>query len=113
MIKEEKVFININARNIRIYQEMGYNIDKLSIDDKVSIEVGISDVSKNSKIRVTAICDICGSENEISISKYWKNFERGGYNFYSCFGCKNKKKEMTIKNLYGVRSFSQTDEFKR
>lgn len=112
MIKEEKVFVNINIRNAKIYQEMGYSIDSISIDSKLSIEVKVSDVSRNSRIRVTAICDLCGKETGISINKYWKNFERGGYNFYSCFGCKNRKKEMTIENLYGVKSFSQTDDFK-
>lgn len=108
MIKEDKVLVNINHRNLKMYQNLGYNID---IDTK-QVEISIKDVSKNSKIRITSICDICGKDGNISINKYWKNFERGGYNFYSCFGCKNKKKELTTLSIYGVKSFSQTEDFK-
>lgn len=108
MIKEKNVLININSRNINIYKELGYdvtNIDKL-------LNVSIVDVSKFSKIRITAICSICNTEKDISINKYWLNFYRGGYNFYSCFNCKNKKKEMTSIKNFGETSFSKTDEFK-
>jgi hypothetical protein len=113
MIKEDKVLVKINLRNVKYYREMGFNIDLKYIEDKVLLEVPINKVNKNSKIKITAICDVCHSEGTIMLSKYWLNFERGGYNFYSCFGCKNKKKEMTTLKEYGVKSFSQTEEFKK
>lgn len=110
MIKEEKVIVDINSRNISYYRNLGYDLVMLGINDKKKIEIPVSEVSKFSKIKITAICDICKSEKSISIMKYHQNFERGG--FYSCFACKNVKKEMTNLKLYGVKSFSQTEEFK-
>jgi hypothetical protein len=112
MIKEEKILISINARNISHYRELGYELSFSSFTEKINLEVPIEQVSKSSKERITAICDICSSETNLSISKYWRNYERGGYNFYSCFSCKNKKKEMTNIEKYGVASYSNTEEFK-
>ncbi len=110
MIKEEKVIIDINSRNISYYRQLGYEINLSGINDKKKIEIPIYQVSKSSKIKITAICDVCKSEKCISIVKYYQNYDRGG--FYSCFNCKNIKKEMTNIKLYGVRSFSQTEKFK-
>jgi hypothetical protein len=112
MIKEKKVLISINSRNISRYREMGYVLEKSGLSDKSDLLVDISEVSENSRIKITAICDICECENIIQFSKYWVNYHRHGYNFYSCFGCKNKKKEFTNIHKYGFKSFSQTEEFK-
>ena len=108
MIKEKKVFIPINQRNVTFYKNLGYNIDLSSKE----LEISVSDILGGSSVKITAICEICGSENSIMYSKYKKNYERGGFNFYSCFGCKNVKKEMTCLDKWGVKSFSETDEFK-
>jgi len=112
MIKEDKIKVSINARNINYYRELGYEVCLSKFSDENLLEVSIAQVSKSSKLRITAICDVCKVENNLSIVKYWKNYERGGYNFYSCFSCKNKKKEMTNLEKWGVNSFSQTKEFK-
>jgi hypothetical protein len=109
MIKEKKVLMPINQRNVTFYKSLGYNVD-LGCKE---LEVLISDVKYGSKVKITAICEVCGSENSIMYSKYISNYERGGFNFYSCFGCKNVKKEMTSLNKWGVKSFSETDEFKK
>jgi hypothetical protein len=110
MIKEEKVIVDINTRNIRYYQELGYEIQLSSFSDKKKLEVEVEKVSKSSKIRITAICEICENEKSISVNKYYQNHARGG--FYSCFKCKNKKKEITNLKLYGVKSYSETEDFK-
>lgn len=109
MIKEENVLVSVNYRNIKYYLNLGYNI-QLSGMVSEKIEVPILHVSKFSMVKITAICDICGVEKTLSILKYFQNFDRG--NFYSCFKCKNIKKESTIMKKYGVTSFSKTDEFK-
>jgi len=112
MIKEDKIIVSVNARNISYYRELGYEVSFSNFNDKINLEVPIEQVSKFSKERITAICDVCESETNLSILKYWKNYERGGFNFYSCFSCKNKKKEMTNLEKWGVSSYSQTQEFK-
>lgn len=111
MIKETKVTIPINIRNVSRYKEMGYDFE-FKIKEKTYLDVNINDVSKNSKVKITSICDVCGSEGTISISKYWTNWSRNGYNFYSCFKCKSNKKGMTSMDRWGVNSFSKTQEFK-
>ena len=70
MIKEKRLIIKVNQRNISYYRENGYNVDCISFKDNNSLEVDIEDVSINSKEKVTAICKICGSENIISVQKY-------------------------------------------
>ena len=110
MIKEEKVIVDINTRNVRYYQELGYEIKLVSFSEKKKLEVPVEQVSKHSRVRITAICEICNSEKSISINKYYQNHARGG--FYSCFKCKNKKKEMTNLKIYGVKSYSETEDFK-
>lgn len=112
MIKEDKIIVSVNARNIKYYRDLGYEVSFSKFTDKIDIEVSVDKVNKNSKEKITAICDICKSETKLGLFKYWRNYERGGYNFYSCFKCKNKKKEKTNFNKYGVSSFSQTNEFK-
>jgi hypothetical protein len=110
MIKEEKVIVDINTRNVRYYQELEYEIKLVSFSEKKKLEVPVEQVSKHSRVRITAICEICNSEKSISINKYYQNHARGG--FYSCFKCKNKKKEMTNLKIYGVKSYSETEDFK-
>lgn len=111
MIKEKEVLVSVNSRNISYYKNLEYKID-VSFNKKCELLVLSEHIPRNSKTIITAICDLCAKENKIMISKYWRNFDRGGFKFYSCFGCKNVKKEMTILKEYGVKSFSQTDEFK-
>jgi hypothetical protein len=110
MIKQDKVFIKVNLRNYKYYRDKGYNLDIKSITDTYLLEVPIDEINKNSKVKITAICEICSKESTIMLCKYWKNFER--HNFYGCFSCKNKKREMTSLRDYGVISYSKTDEFK-
>jgi len=105
MIKEEKVLVKVNSRNKNIYKNLGYEIYS-------EILVNISDIPHGSKVKVTAICDICNSEKIISYSKYLVNKNRNDKNYYSCFGCKNIEKEKTSIKKWGVRSYSMTDEFK-
>jgi hypothetical protein len=87
MIKEDKVLMKINSRNITSFISKGYN---LTSNDKECF-IYIKDLNSGSKVKVTAICDICMSENIISYSKYLLNKGRNNKNYYSCFGCKGPK----------------------
>jgi hypothetical protein len=74
--------------------------------------VNVEDLSYGSKIKVTAICKFCGSENVIQYCKYLINVNRNDKGYYSCFKCKNIEKENTCIKKYGVKSYSMTDEFR-
>jgi hypothetical protein len=106
MIKEKEVSINITKRNITFYKKLGYNIDNVNIP----INIKIVDINKNSKIKITAICDICGEEKTTSIYNYYDNVKRGGY--YGCRKCSNKKYKKTCKDKYGVNTTLKTENVK-
>lgn len=112
MIKEEQVLVKINLRNISHYLNLGYSIDNFNMKEGREIMVKVADIPKKSHFRITAICEICKSENSIKLSKYYVNLERNNKGYYSCFNCKNIEKEKTCLKKFGVKSFSQTDEFK-
>lgn len=108
MIKEEKVKVSINQRNFSYYKKLGYDFDYTHGEKNLQF-VNVLDIPKRSKVVITAICELCESERNLSISKYWQNHERQG--FYSCFKCKNVKLEKTVLKKYGKKHFSQTQEF--
>jgi hypothetical protein len=108
MIKENNVLIKINIRNISYFIKRGYS---LTLNDKDCL-VSILDLSPGSKVKITAICEICSSETVISYSKYLVNKNRNNKGYYSCFSCKNIEKEKTCLKKYGVSSYSMTDEFR-
>ena len=66
MIKEKEIKVFITVRNITYYKNLGYDIDKFDTEILVKIE----DVNKNSRLKITAICDICEKETKLSISMF-------------------------------------------
>lgn len=108
MVKEDKVYVPINIRNISGFLEKGYEV---SLGDK-RLLVSVNDLNTSSSVKVTAICEICKSEKLISYSKYLVNKNRNNKGYYSCFSCKNIEKEKTCIKKYGVKSYSMTEEFR-
>ena len=70
MIKEDKVLVKINLRNSTHYKQYGYDISQKEL------LVNVDELTKNSKSRVTAICEICESENSVTYGKYNINKSR-------------------------------------
>ena len=106
MIKEDKVLVKINLRNSTHYKQYGYDTSQKEL------LVNIDELTKSSKSRITAICEICTSENSVTYGKYNVNKNRNNKGYYSCFKCKNLEKEKTCLEKYGVKSYSITLEFK-
>lgn len=106
MIKEDKVLVKINLRNSTHYKQYGYDTSQKEL------LVNTDELTKSSKSRVTAICEICTSENSVTYGKYNVNKNRNNKGYYSCFKCKNLEKEKTCLEKYGVKSYSMTLEFK-
>ena len=90
MIKQKEININIVGRNLKYYNNLGYNC-KVGYSTLVKIE----DVQLNSHIIITAICDNCNQEHNISIYAYNKN--KKNQNKYYCNDCKQIKIENTGK----------------
>lgn len=96
MIKEKTIKIKVVGRTIKSYKELGYNCKVNDI-----IDVSIGDLPKQSHSKITAICDDCGKEKELSLYAYWKNYNK--YNKYTCNKCKQHKIEKTNLEKYGTR----------
>jgi len=96
MIKEKELKILITRRNKKYYINKGYDCKEINKEIKVSLE----DVNPSSRIKITAICEICDEEKIISLNKYTENVKRGGY--YGCKKCSRLKFKETNLKLYGV-----------
>lgn len=112
MLKEKEVVVKINSRNINYYREKGYQISLNTFTESKEFLVKVTDIPKNSHQKVLVVCELCGSENIIALQKYYVNIERNGKGYYSCFGCKKIENQKTCMSKYGVKSYSQTPEFK-
>ena len=96
MIKEKELNIKIVGRNLNYYKNLGY---VAVIGQEISIK--IEDIQKNSHITITAICDKCGKERNISIYAYNKNLKTKY--IYCCNECKQSKIEETNLQKYNVK----------
>jgi len=106
MIKEKEINILITRRNITYYKVKGYICKEINKEIKIKID----DVNLNSKAKITAICEQCGSENIIMLQKYKINKERGGY--YGCRKCSRLKFKETCKEKFGVDNPMKSEEIK-
>jgi hypothetical protein len=100
MIKDNECKIEITTRNKKYYNDKNYNCE---VGDVISID--ITKMPKKSHNIITAICEICKCERELSFVKYNINFNRGG--FYSCKMCSDVKRKKTTFEKYGVEYAAQ------
>jgi len=106
MIKEKELKILITRRNKKYYVDKGYECKEINKE----IEVSIKDINPNSKIKITAICEICNEEKVISLNKYIENKNRGGY--YGCKKCSRLKFKNTNIERFGVDNPMKVQEIK-
>jgi hypothetical protein len=112
MLKEKEVLVKINSRNINYYRKKGYQISLNGFTESKEFLVKTVDIPKNSHHKVLVICELCSEENIIPLQKYYVNVERNNKGYYSCFSCKKIENQKTCMSKYGVKSYSQTPEFK-
>ena len=105
MIKNNECKVEITTRNKKYYNDKRYNCD---VGDTITID--ISTMPKMSKNIITAICEICELEFQLSYSKYNKNVERGG--FYSCKKCSDVKRKKSNLEKYGVEYVAQRSDIR-
>jgi hypothetical protein len=94
MVKEKYLKILITSRNITYYKNIGYNFIQGN-----TYEIKFDDINQNSHSKITAICEKCGSENYITIEKYYKN--KNNHNYYGCKKCSREKFKLTSNILFG------------
>jgi len=92
MIKNKTIDIKISSSNYRKYVDKYGPFKK---GDKINID--INDLTMNSAVKITAICELCGVENDVQYYNYNIQIKKGGY--YCCKKCGIKKqKDTMIKN---------------
>lgn len=92
MILDEYVDISITNRNITYYKNKGYDFQINNI-----YRIPVSDLFKNSLIKINVECDICRNKKSLSFQKYNKSLSNGGY--YSCLRCSHIKIERDFAKL--------------
>lgn len=124
MLKDKFVEVVISSSNFNKY------IDKYGPFKKGDrIKIDINDLSKNSVVKIVAVCDICGKEAIVKYQNYNIQVNKGGY--YCCKICSViKQKETMNKNntkyylccsefkdkmtsLYGVDNPSKIDKIRK
>ena len=107
MILTETIEIKINRQNIEHYLEKGYTCNLTDI-----IKIKAEDVTQGSNKIIKTSCEVCGMNQNLKIQAYWKNYNKHGYNFYSCNRCCAEKREMTCLTQYGVSNIFQSEKIK-
>jgi hypothetical protein len=97
MIVTKEAIIGINSKNIHHFRKLGYQ--DLKIKNKITIPV--EQLMVGSKYIITAKCDICGNEKEITYKLY--NYCISKFDIYTCNGkCSNIKRQKNSLSKYGV-----------
>ena len=107
MIKEQLIKIKIVRNSMKEYYESkGYKIDKLGQE----IYINSKDISNNSHIKITYICDYCGEEFERMPYSNSRSNKDGNFKD-SCIKCSRKKraKETCLKK-YSVDNPMKVEE---
>ena len=104
MILEKEVEIRNNPKIKSFYKNIGLDVSGKYI--KVPLEL----LSKTSKVKITAICDVCTSKVSMCYYTYIIQTKYDGLKY--CEKCSTIKRKKTIKEKYGVESYTQTQEFK-
>lgn len=98
MVLEKEVQIDITVRNVTYYRNKGYDCKQ---GDNITVK--IEDLNINSRlVKIHAQCDICSGITILNYQKYNINYNREGWNFYSCNDCSGIKYKMTSQKKYSV-----------
>lgn len=124
MILTKEIEVKVNPSNVDYYKSLGYDIPirkaskstwykhkkEFVYDMGKIIIIKPEDLPSNSNIKVHVKCDVCGRENKILYQQYIRSVKNYGY--YTCKHCNYEKSTKTIKSVYGVDHYSQTEEYK-
>ena len=115
MIIQEKIEIQLNSKNIKYYESLGYDIPKtldknniLRVKNKTKIFVKTVDLPKGSTIKVLCKCDYCG-KIELVINQSLTR-ANGKHFCHFCSMQQNETKQKISKQNTGKK---RTDEYKK
>lgn len=117
MLLTKEVDVKLGARNIKYYEDLGYEIPrsigrlgKLVVVPGTTITVRIEDLQPYSRVLVDVLCDNC--KTNISHIRYrdYTNYSKDGLHF--CPSCASVRREKTCIDRYGVASVFQLQDVK-
>jgi len=103
MLITEKIEIRVVSKNLNYLNSLKYDV---KCGDLVKIKV--DELTKNSKIKVLVMCDVCGEEKYKPYCDYLK--QHSNQNFDVCNNCKCIKRKKTMLNKYGVEHALQNNK---
>lgn len=105
MIKTKEVTITTTNRNISHYRTIFSGITSGQV-----ITISPNNLPELSRVKIVAICDVCGKEKTIMMGSYRRNYNEYGY--YACGGnCSLEKTKSTSIRKYGVTHSNKTSDF--
>jgi len=111
MIKEKIIKIKISTKKIKIYNDLGYNVNFNDI-----LEIPIEHLQKGYQIMIIGICDSCGKEKSMMYKTYLycinNSYLYCHENIYYCKKCASEKIKKIMKKKYGVEYAMKSELFK-
>lgn len=104
MILSKIAKVRTNPRIRKVYNDLGLNTSG------EFIEVPINLLTKGSHSLISCKCDFCGEEKEMAYKTYNYHIKYDG--LYYCVKCCLIKKVKTLLSKYGVKSYTQSEDFK-
>lgn len=101
MIKETTVVVKWCNSNKKRYTDLGYSFTNYGD----TFLVDINDIAPNSSVKITAICEYCGSQRELTMQAY-THITQNRKNKYRCKDCFTKQKILSYDIL--KRDFDNT-----
>lgn len=117
----DKVYeIRVNSRNVKHYENLGYEIPKRLGKDKKKMVyatgeyflVNINDIQKQSNIQVDVTCDYCGKTYPMQLDNRYKYYNNGVIQKDACEECAYLKVKESNLLIYGVDNISKLEEVK-
>lgn len=115
MLLTKEVEVKLAGKNIKYYENLGYEIPRvLGYDNKpavkqgTTITVSVDDLPLTSATKVHVMCDIC--KNHISYIRYHDYNRRKHGDTYCCNLCSRIYQQQTCMERYGVASPLQTPQ---
>jgi hypothetical protein len=104
MIITKEVLIKNNGRIKTHYKNLGLDVS----NEYIVVDVNL--LTKGSHAVITTSCDICNLVKDMLYKTYLNHTKYDGV--YYCSNCSLIKKEKILMEKYGVKSYTQTTEFK-
>ena len=117
MLLTKEVEVGLGTKNIRYYEDLGYEIPRvLNTDGKFitpkgsTLLVKIEDLNKGSHIKVDVLCDLC--KDKITNMPYREYIDRHTRGFDCCQKCSRQLTRETCIKRYGFDNPSKSPEIK-